>query len=98
WVAMDSISRSLPVAVLAAEDARFCHHHGIDWLELRTIVHDAGDRRELRGGSTITQQTAKNLFLWQGRSLVRKALEVPLALWIELVLPKRRIVELYLNV
>jgi monofunctional biosynthetic peptidoglycan transglycosylase len=98
WVAMASISPALPVAVLAAEDSRFCQHHGIDWRELREIVHDAGDRKELRGGSTITQQTAKNLFLWQGRSVVRKALEFPLALWIDLVLPKRRIAELYLNV
>jgi monofunctional glycosyltransferase len=98
WVAMASISPALPVAVLAAEDSRFCQHHGIDWRELREIVHDAGERGELRGGSTITQQTAKNLFLWQGRSVVRKALEFPLALWIDLVLPKRRIAELYLNV
>ena len=61
-------------------------------------MEDADDITEARGGSTITQQTAKNLFLWPGRSFVRKGLEFPLALWIDLVLPKRRIMEIYLNI
>src|SRR5207237_6429467 len=68
------------------------------WQELREAIDDADDGARLRGGSTITQQVAKNLFLWPGRSFVRKALEAPLALWIDLVLPKRRILEIYLNV
>lgn len=93
-----AMARPLPLSVLVAEDARFCSHGGIDWKEIREAVEDADDLSEARGGSTITQQLAKNLFLWPGRSFVRKAMEAPLALWIELVLPKRRILEIYLNV
>ena len=89
---------ALPIAVIAAEDGRFCSHHGIDWQELRDRLEDADDISEARGVSSITQQTAKNLFLWSGRSLVRKALEFPLALWIDLVLPKWRVLEIYLNI
>ena len=88
----------LPRTVIASEDARFCSHRGIDWTELQAAIEEADDITEARGGSTITQQTAKNLFLWPGRSFVRKALEFPLALWIDLVLPKRRIMEIYLNI
>jgi monofunctional biosynthetic peptidoglycan transglycosylase len=84
--------------VVSAEDAKFCSHHGVDWDALREVVDDAEDGEVTRGGSTITQQVAKNLFLWPGRSVVRKALELPLALWIDAVLPKRRILELYLNI
>ena len=83
---------------MAAEDARFCIHHGIDFGELRAAIEDADDISEMRGGSTIAQQTAKNLFLWQGRSVIRKALEFPLALWLDLVLGKRRLMEIYLNI
>jgi monofunctional biosynthetic peptidoglycan transglycosylase len=70
----------------------------VDLTEIREAIAEADDFDEMRGGSTITQQLAKNLFLWQGRSYVRKALEFPLALWIDLVLPKRRVMEIYLNV
>jgi monofunctional glycosyltransferase len=97
WVPLEVMSPALPRAVMAAEDARFCEHHGIDWRALRRIVETAEDGGELRGGSTITQQVAKNLFLWPGRSFVRKGLEFPLALFIDLVLTKRRILEIYLN-
>jgi monofunctional glycosyltransferase len=97
-VPLERISPTLPVAVVVAEDARFCSHHGIDWQELQEAIEQADDLSEARGGSTITQQVAKNLFLWPGRSVVRKALEFPLALWIDLVLPKRRIMDIYLNV
>ena len=89
---------SLPRAVISAEDGSFCTHHGIDWRGMREAFYEADDISEMRGGSTITQQVAKNLFLWQGRSYVRKALEMPLAVWIDLVLPKRRVLEIYLNV
>ena len=95
------LSRISPVlvrAVLIAEDGRFCSHHGVDFAQIREAISEADDLGEMRGGSTITQQVAKNLFLWQGRSYVRKALEFPLALWIDLVLSKRRILEIYLNV
>lgn len=97
-VSLASLPRILPLTVIAAEDARFCSHFGVDWQALREIVADAEDIDDLRGGSGITQQTVKNLFLWSGRSYVRKALEFPLALWADLILPKRRIMEIYLNV
>jgi len=98
WVPIEAVAPSLPRAVIAAEDAHFCRHHGVDLGEIREAIADARDGAGLRGGSTITQQTAKNLFLWPGRSFVRKALEFPLALWIDLVTPKRRILEIYLNI
>ena len=89
YVPIARISPSLSLAVIVAEDGRFCSHHGVDLAELREAFAEADDMDEMRGGSTITQQVAKNLFLWQGRSYVRKALEFPLALWIDLILPKR---------
>ena len=98
FVPLAQIAPSLPLAVIVAEDGRYCSHHGIDFQELRGIVEDAEDFDQLRGGSTITQQAVKNLFLWPGRSVVRKILELPLALWADLVLPKRRIMEIYLNI
>lgn len=98
WADLGAMSPWLPRAVVASEDAKFCTHHGIDWDALRDVIDDAGDGQLARGGSTITQQIAKNLFLWQSRSVIRKALEFPLALWIDLVLPKRRILEIYLNI
>lgn len=98
WVDLDAMSPAVPRSVVAAEDARFCFHSGIDWNSVRDIIEDAQDGELARGGSTITQQVAKNLFLWPGRSVIRKVLEFPLALWIDLVLPKKRILELYLNI
>ena len=84
--------------MVGSEDAKFCGHHGVDWDALRDAIDDAEEGEVARGGSTITQQVAKNLFLWPGRSVVRKALELPLAMWIDLVLPKQRILEIYLNI
>lgn len=99
WIDLAAMSPYLPRAVVAAEDAHFCKHHGIDWGALREAIDDAQeDGTPFRGASTITQQVAKNLFLWQGRDFVRKALEFPLALWIDLVLPKARVLEIYLNI
>jgi monofunctional biosynthetic peptidoglycan transglycosylase len=98
WVPLDRMAPVLMRSVVASEDARFCTHRGIDWQEVQAAIDDAEDLSDVRGGSTITQQLAKNLFLWPGRSFVRKALEAPLALWMDLVLPKRRILEIYLNV
>jgi monofunctional glycosyltransferase len=98
WTDLGAMSPWLPRSVVASEDAKFCTHHGIDWDALRDVLDDAEDGEVARGGSTITQQVAKNLFLWQSRSMIRKALEFPLALWIDLVLPKRRIMEIYLNI
>jgi monofunctional biosynthetic peptidoglycan transglycosylase len=98
WIPLGAMSPVLPRSVLVAEDARFCTHHGVDFGELRAAIEDADDISEMRGGSTIAQQTAKNLFLWQRRSYVRKVLEFPLALWIDLILGKRRVMEIYLNI
>jgi monofunctional glycosyltransferase len=101
WVPLDRVAPALRLAVIAAEDDRFCSHHGVDFNELNGVIggiEDVNDLARVRGGSTITQQTAKNLFLWQSRSFVRKALEFPLAFWLDLMLPKRRVLEIYLNV
>ena len=99
FVPIGRLAPTLPLTVILAEDASFCHNHGIDLSGVREALQQADeDIAEARGGSTITQQTAKNLFLWQGRSFVRKALEIPLAIWINLVLPKRRVLEIYLNI
>ncbi|MGB3864092.1 MAG: monofunctional biosynthetic peptidoglycan transglycosylase, partial [Xanthobacteraceae bacterium] len=98
WIDLKDIAPVLPRTVIASEDARFCTHGGIDWDAMREVIADAEDGDVGRGGSTITQQVAKNLFLWQGRSYVRKGLELPLALWIDLVLSKQRVLELYLNI
>jgi monofunctional glycosyltransferase len=97
-VPLDRISPALQLAVIVAEDGSFCHNHGIDLGAMREALQQSGAIADARGASTITQQTAKNLFLWQGRSFVRKALEIPLALWLNLVLPKQRILEIYLNI
>jgi monofunctional biosynthetic peptidoglycan transglycosylase len=98
YVPMETIAPALPLAVIVAEDARYCVHGGVDFAALRDVMAEADDISEMRGGSTIAQQTAKNLFLWPGRSVVRKALELPLALWLDLVLGKRRLMEIYLNI
>jgi monofunctional biosynthetic peptidoglycan transglycosylase len=96
WVALDDIAPSLAAAAIMSEDGRFCEHWGVDWQELSKVL----DRRKgpNRGASTIAMQTAKNLFLWTSRSYVRKALEIPLALYADLVWSKRRMMEIYLNV
>jgi monofunctional biosynthetic peptidoglycan transglycosylase len=96
-VSLERMGPYLPVMVIVAEDGRFCSHHGLDFREIRDALDEA-EFGEMRGASTITQQTVKNLFLWSGRSYVRKALEVPLAMWFDLVLSKRRIMEIYLNI
>jgi monofunctional glycosyltransferase len=98
WVALDEVAPVLPQAVVAAEDNRFCEHAGFDWGELRSQIDALLAGARARGASTITMQTAKNLFLWPGRDFVRKALEAWLTPQIELLWPKRRIMEVYLNV
>ena len=97
WVAIDQVSDRLKASVVMSEDGQFCRHHGVDLAALRDEIGVWWDGGEPRGASTITMQVARNLFLWNDRSLLRKALEVPLALYIDLVLPKRRIMEIYLN-
>lgn len=98
WAALEAIDPVLVHSVMMSEDGRFCAHDGVDWGALNTVIEDALSGERTRGASTIPMQTAKNLFLWQGRSYVRKAIEVPLALYLDLVLPKRRLMEIYLNI
>ena len=97
WVPMEDISKYLPVAVMASEDQRFLQHHGFDVIEIRNAIEEklAGERQ--RGGSTISQQTAKNVFLWPASSWVRKGFEVYFTALIELFWTKERIMEVYLN-
>jgi monofunctional biosynthetic peptidoglycan transglycosylase len=97
WVPIKSISPTLVRAVIAAEDARFCEHHGFDVGAIRKAMR-ANDRgRKLRGGSTISQQTAKNVFLWPHRDYFRKGLEAWFTVLIEVIWGKERIMEVYLN-
>jgi monofunctional biosynthetic peptidoglycan transglycosylase len=96
-VPLNRIAPALRLAVIIAEDGTFCRNRGIDLGAIREAMQQSDELGEARGASTITQQTAKNLFLWEGRSFIRKALEFPLAIWLNLVLPKRRVLEIYLN-
>jgi monofunctional biosynthetic peptidoglycan transglycosylase len=99
WVPIERVAPIAVRSVAVSEDSRFCVHHGLDFEAIDEAVDRAGRRgRPVGGVSTITMQVAKNLFLWPQRSYLRKALEAPLALWLDLVLPKRRIMEIYLNV
>jgi monofunctional biosynthetic peptidoglycan transglycosylase len=97
WVPLTRISPNLPLAVILSEDARFCRHAGVDWGELREAIETAGDG-VARGGSTISMQVVKNLFLWPSKSYLRKAIEIPLAYLIEAAWSKQRILEIYLNI
>ena len=99
WVPLERISRHVPAAVIALEDATFCEHAGFDWAAMFDAAADrARGTGKLRGASTITQQTAKNVFLWPSRTMTRKAVEVPFSAAIEWAWDKRRIMEVYLNV
>ncbi|HEX6001946.1 MAG TPA: monofunctional biosynthetic peptidoglycan transglycosylase [Hyphomicrobiaceae bacterium] len=92
WVPLERISPNLMRAVVVSEDGTFCSHNGVDWHAIRDAVEDG------RGGSTITMQVVKNLFLWPSRSYVRKAIEIGLAYLVDALWPKRRILEIYLNI
>jgi monofunctional biosynthetic peptidoglycan transglycosylase len=99
WIPLEAISPNLAIAAVAAEDQRFPDHPGFDVEAIREAFdRNRSESGRLRGGSTITQQVAKNLYLWPAQSLVRKGAETWLALWIELLWPKRRILEVYLNI
>ncbi len=98
WVSLGEIDPALPRAVIAAEDNLFCAHWGFDFQSLQQAAQAFASGKRAGGGSTISMQTAKNLFLWPDRSLIRKVLEVPLTLGIELTWPKTRILEVYLNI
>ncbi len=98
WRGLDDISPRLVEAVIAAEDARFCEHRGFDFEAIEKALDSNARGRKVRGGSTISQQTAKNVFLWPGRDWVRKGLEAGYTVLIETLWGKRRIMEVYLNV
>ena len=95
WVGLEDMAAALPLAAAAAEDANFCSHWGFDIAGIRAAL---ADQTRLRGGSTISQQVAKNVFLWPARSWLRKGLEAGFTVLIETFWPKRRIIEVYLNV
>ncbi len=97
WRPIDEVSPTLPRALIAAEDAKFCDHHGFDFDALQKAYQNNEDGKKIRGGSTISQQTAKNVFLWPGRSYVRKGLEAWFTVLIEAGWGKKRIMEVYLN-
>ncbi len=98
WVALAAISRHMPRAVIAAEDARFCEHRGFDIAAMEQAWQRNQKGGKVRGGSTISQQTAKNAFLWPGRTLVRKGVEAWFTVLIEWLWGKPRIMEVYLNI
>lgn len=97
WVSLSKISPSMPVAVMASEDQRFLKHHGFDYEAIEKAAMNNLDGKRKLGGSTISQQTAKNVFLWPGRSWLRKGLEAYFTVLIEFVWSKQRIMEVYLN-
>ncbi|WP_266158558.1 monofunctional biosynthetic peptidoglycan transglycosylase [Dyella silvatica] len=97
WVPWSQISPYVPLAMVASEDQKFPFHHGFDVDAIQDALDAADDGKRLRGASTISQQTAKNLFLWNGRSFVRKGLEAYFTVLIELTWPKQRILEVYMN-
>lgn len=97
WVPMEKISPDMAIAVVASEDAHFMEHNGFDWEQIEQAYTDAEKGKRLRGASTISQQTAKNVFLWPGRSWVRKGLEAYFTVLIEFFWSKERIMEVYLN-
>ena len=96
WVPLERISPNLRTAVIMSEDGQFCRHAGVDWQALGTVLDAANGPN--RGASTIPMQVVKNLFLWPSRSVVRKGIEIPMALLIDLLWSKRRILEVYLNI
>ncbi len=98
WVPLSAMSKWVVTSVMVSEDARYCAHQGVDWQALGSVIDTADDTDHPRGASTIAMQTARNLFLWTSRSYVRKALEIPLALYLDFVLGKQRLMEIYLNI
>ncbi len=98
WRDLDQMAASVPISLVAAEDQRFPEHHGFDLKAIEKARRHNADGKRLRGASTISQQTAKNVFLWQGRSWLRKGVEAWYTLLIELLWPKQRILEMYANV
>lgn len=97
WVSIEQMSKNFPKAVISSEDGNFLKHNGFDFTAMQKAYKNNNRGRKLKGGSTISQQTAKNVFLWQGRSYVRKGFEAYFTFLIELIWGKKRIMEVYLN-
>ena len=98
WVDFEDISPNLVRAVMMSEDGQYCSHHGVDWGEMKGVIDDALAGEATRGASTIPMQTVKNLYLWNGRSMLRKAMELPLAIAADAIWSKQRTMEIYLNI
>ena len=98
WMSLSRMDPNMPRAAIAAEDGNFCRHHGFDFTAIEQAMRRNASSQRIRGGSTISQQTAKNAFLWQGRSWLRKGLEAWFTVLIEAMWPKARIIEVYLNI
>lgn len=97
WIPIEDISKNMQKAVIASEDSNFLTHHGFDFNAIQKAMENNEKGKKLKGGSTISQQTAKNIFLWQGRSFIRKGLEAYFTILIEIIWGKERIMEVYLN-
>ena len=98
WVAYENINNNIKLAIITSEDQRFKFHHGFDFEAMQKALKNNSKNKKLKGGSTISQQLAKNLFLWPSRSYIRKGFELWFTFWIELLWPKERVLEVYLNV
>jgi len=98
WVNIDSLPWYLPASIIASEDQRFPNHKGFDWRQINIAVQDKLQGKRLRGASTLSQQTIKNLFLWPEKSFLRKTIEGWFTVWLEILVPKKRILEIYLNI
>jgi monofunctional biosynthetic peptidoglycan transglycosylase len=98
WVSLGAVAPSVKASVILSEDGQFCRHHGVDWGEIREAVRHGRGNGPSRGASTITMQVVKNLFLWPGRSYIRKAIEIPLAMLLDALWSKAHILEVYLNI
>lgn len=97
WIPIEKISPNLQLAVVASEDQNFLDHNGLDFEAIQKAIEEGKQRKRIRGASTISQQTAKNVFLWPGRNWIRKTLEVYFTVLIEIIWGKERILEVYLN-
>ena len=98
WIAFDEIAPELVQSVMMSEDGQYCAHDGVDWEALNLVIDDALEGEATRGASTIPMQTVKNLFLTNSRTVIRKGLEIPLAMWMDVAWSKRRLMEIYLNI
>ena len=98
WVGFEDIAKTLVTSVIVSEDSHYCEHHGVDWQALGSVIETLDENGRPRGASTITMQAVKNLYLWQSRSYIRKAIEIPLAIYADFIWSKRRQMEIYLNV